>query len=117
MLGIITFEAKLGGKVSPLVPNILLVSLQIVIGGVPAAGQWDWQCLWSTGMQVRSLAQHSVLRIWCCRELQLRSQLCLGSDPWPGNSICCRTIEKEKKKVICMFGNYVFLLGGNIIPS
>ena len=37
-------------------------------------------------MQVRSQTQHSELRIW--RQLQLRSQLHLGSDLWPGNSIC-----------------------------
>ena len=28
----------------------------------------------------------------------LRSQLFLGSDPWPGNSICCRVGKNEEKK-------------------
>ena len=32
-------------------------------------------------------------------QLQLRSQLRLGSDPWPGNSICHRVAKKEKKNV------------------
>ena len=31
-------------------------------------------------------------------QLWLRSKLWLGSDPWPGNSICCRVDKKEKKK-------------------
>ena len=34
--------------------------------GVPAVAQQDGQCLGSTGMQVRSLARHSGLRIPCC---------------------------------------------------
>ena len=36
-------------------------------------------------------------------QLQLRSQLRLGSDPWPGNSICCRATKKGGKKsfLIC----------------
>lgn len=29
--------------------------------------QLDWQYLWSTGMQVRSPAWHSVLKIWPCQ--------------------------------------------------
>ena len=63
--------------------------------------QWDWQHLQSTGMQVRSWAQHSGLRIWCCPQLQHRSQLQLRSDPWPGNSISHGvTREREKKTII-----------------
>ena len=31
-------------------------------------------------------------------QLHLRSQLQLGSDPWPGNSICHRAAKKKKKK-------------------
>ena len=30
-------------------------------------------------------------------QLQHRSQLWLGSDPWPRNSICCKVAKKEKK--------------------
>ena len=30
-------------------------------------------------------------------QLQFRLQLQLGSDPWPGNSVCCRVTKKEKK--------------------
>ena len=30
-------------------------------------------------------------------QLQCRWQLWLGSDPWPGNSICCGVAKKEKK--------------------
>ena len=46
--------------------------------------------------RVRSPAQHSGLK-----EMQLRcgSQLWLGSDPWPRNSICLGVAKKEKKKL------------------
>ena len=30
-------------------------------------------------------------------QLQHRSQLWLGSDPWPGNSTCCRMAKKDKE--------------------
>ena len=30
--------------------------------------------------------------------LQLQSRLKLGSDPWPGRSICCGAAKNEKKK-------------------
>ena len=33
--------------------------------------QWDQQRLGSTGTQVRSLARHSGLRIWCCHSCGL----------------------------------------------
>ena len=61
--------------------------------------QWDWRCLCSGRTQVRSLAGHSglkdpeMLQLWC------RSQLSLGSDPWPGNPIGRRAARKEKKKI------------------
>ena len=32
-------------------------------------------------------------------QLQCRLPLQLGSDPWPGNSMCCRAAKKEKKKL------------------
>ena len=31
-------------------------------------------------------------------QLQVRLQLWLGSDPCPGNSICCRARKKEREK-------------------
>ena len=31
-------------------------------------------------------------------QLQYRSQLWLGSDPWSGNSMCCEAAKKERKK-------------------
>lgn len=37
------------------------------------------------------------LRTWPCLQLQLRLQLWLRSDPWPGNSMCCRVAKKEKE--------------------
>ena len=50
-------------------------------GGVPTVAQWDWWHLQSTGTQVPELPQ-----------LQLRARPRLGSDPGPGNSICCRGV-------------------------
>ena len=61
--------------------------------GVHAAVQWDLSCLWSAGTQVQSQASYSGLRIWHCH---IRSQLQLGYDPWPGNSISCGVAKKEK---------------------
>ena len=62
--------------------------------------QWDWWHLWSTGIQVPSpgLAQWAKDLALPELRLQLRSQLQLGSDPWPGNSICHGAAKKEKKK-------------------
>ena len=34
-------------------------------------------------------------------ELWLGSQLQLGSDPWPGNSICHGVAKKGKRKNVC----------------
>ena len=31
-------------------------------------------------------------------QLWLRSRLCLGSDPWPGSSMCLWAAKNEKKK-------------------
>ena len=44
------------------------------------------------------------LRTWPCLQLQLRLQLWLRSDPWPGNSICLGAAKKEKK----LFDRWVF---------
>ena len=57
---------------------------------VPAVAQQDQWHLWSTGTLVQPLAWHSGLRIRHCW---------LRSDPWPGNSMCCRTARKEEKKL------------------
>lgn len=59
--------------------------------------QWDrWHC-WSSGMQVRSLARHSGLKIRRCHSCRFRSQLWLESDPRSGNSMPPWP-EKRKKK-------------------
>ena len=62
--------------------------------GVPTVAQWDQWYLGRTGTQVRSLAQHSGLRLL---QLWHRLQLRFGSDAWPGNSICYRVGKKRKK--------------------
>ena len=51
-------------------------------------------------MQVWSLAQHSGLKDPALPQLRRRSQLQLGSDPWPGNSICYEVAKKKKKKIL-----------------
>ena len=63
---------------------------------VPAVVQWDWQHLWSAGMQVQSLAWHSELRIQCC---WIVGHNC-GSDliPGPGTPFTMGQPKKEKKK-------------------
>ena len=38
------------------------------------------------------LKDPALTQLWC------RSQLRLGSDPWPGNSICCQVAKKKKEK-------------------
>ena len=62
-------------------------------GGVPAMAQCDQ---WRLGTQVRSVV------LWVkdlvLLQLRLRSQLLLGSDSWPGNSICQGVAKKGKKK-------------------
>ena len=52
--------------------------------------QWDQQCLCSVDPAplVKGLA---------LPQLECRWKLGLGSDPWPGNSMCHRVTEKEKK--------------------
>ena len=49
-------------------------------------------------MQVQPLAQHSGLKDPALPQVQQRLQLCLKSDPWPGNSICIRAAKKGEKK-------------------
>ena len=66
--------------------------------GVSAVAQRDQQHLWSTGTQVRSPAQQIRLKDPVLLQLQCRSKLQLGSDPWPRNSIRCAVAKKEKKK-------------------
>ena len=50
--------------------------------GVPTVAQRDWQCLWSAGMLVQSLVQHSGLRIRHCHSCSVGGNC--GSDRIPG---------------------------------
>ena len=47
-----------------------------------------------------------------------RLQLQLGSDPWPGNSICYRVSKKEKKKkiYIYIYRHYFFPCWLYVVP-
>ena len=60
--------------------------------GVLSVAQGDQQHFWSTEA---GLIPH--LAEWF-KDLVLPQQLQLGSDPWPGNSLCCRVAKKRKKK-------------------
>ena len=53
-------------------------------GSIPVLAQWG--------------KDPALLQLW------LRSQLLLGSDPWPGNSICLEAAKKEKRKKESAFG-------------
>ena len=69
--------------------------------GVPAVVQQDRQCLGSTGMQVRSLAQHSGLRIWHCHSYGLGcnySSYVIPGLGTPGQPRKKKEEEKKKKK-------------------
>ena len=72
--------------------------LKLQAKGVLAVAQWDWRCLCSTRMQVRSPAWHSELQDLVMPPLWRRSQLWLGFDLWPGNSICHHGVVKRKKQ-------------------
>ena len=61
-------------------------------------GQQDLQHLCSARMQVSSPAPHSELKDPALLQLYHRSQLRLGYDPWPENSIW--VAKKEKKRAI-----------------
>ena len=66
--------------------------------GASAVAQWDWHHLCSTRTQVRSSAWHSGLKDPALSQLQRRSQLSLGSDPWPGNPWSSQKRKKRKEK-------------------
>ena len=55
----------------------------------------SWEC-WDTGLIPSSAAQWVEDPV--LPQLQLRSRLWLGPDPWPWNSICHGAAKKEKKK-------------------
>ena len=64
-----------------------------MVKGVTTVVQREWWCLWSTGTQVQSSAQHNGLRICTAT---------VGPDFWLGNSICCGAAlyRKNKKKML-----------------
>ena len=73
--------------------------------------QWDCQCLGSAGMQVRSLARAQWVKDLALLQLQLRSQLQFGSDPWPRSSIghgAAKNGKKKKGKEILVFNLPLF---------
>ena len=59
--------------------------------------------LWHNRTYVQFPDQHSRLKHPALLQLWHRSHLQLGSDPWPGNSICRGAVEKGKKnpQILC----------------
>ena len=72
--------------------------VKVTHAGVPAVVQQYLWCLWSTGSKVQCPAPTQWLKDLVLPKLWTRSQLRLGSDPWPGNSICHRVAKKGKGK-------------------
>ena len=62
--------------------------------------QRDRGCLSDSRTQVPSLVWRCGLKDQVLPRLWCRSQRWLGSDPWPGNSICCAAAKKEKPEEI-----------------
>lgn len=63
--------------------------------GVPTVVQWDWRHLGSCRTQVRSLAQHSALRIQRCHSGGFSCNC--SSDPGPGTLYAMWQPKKKKK--------------------
>ena len=61
--------------------------------------QWD-SVLAASGMRVRSLAPHSVLKHLALLQLWLRLQLQFGFDPWPRTPYATGQAKTKKKKKI-----------------
>ena len=59
--------------------------------------QWDWRCLGSTGTQVRSLAQHSMLRLWHGHSCGLGDDYGLDLIPSPGTPHVMGQPKKKKR--------------------
>jgi len=59
------------------------------MGSVASVEHWDTGSIPSPAQWVKDLA---------LLQLQQRSQKCLGSDPWPENSICHKAAKRGKKK-------------------
>ena len=72
--------------------------LKVEVKGAPTVVQWDQRCLGSTGMQVRSLAWHSGLRIQCCHSCGLGQDLSLDLIPGLGTPYAAGVTKKRKKK-------------------
>lgn len=64
--------------------------------GVLAVAQWSLWCLCCARTEVRSLAQHGGLGIWCCHSFSLGQDS--GSDLIPGLGTTCAAGPKNEKK-------------------
>ena len=60
-----------------------------VAGSVASLEPWDLDLIPSLAQRVKD---------WALLQLWRRSQLQLGSDPWPGNSTCHGVAKNEEKK-------------------
>ena len=76
----------------------LLLSSKLQSLGVPTVARWDWQHLGSTGMQVRSPAQHSGLRIQCCHSCGIGCTWGLDLIPDPGTPYASRWPKRKTQE-------------------
>ena len=60
--------------------------------------QRDWWHFGNVGMQVQPPVLYSGVKDLALLQLQLGSQLWLGSDPWPGELHMMQGSQKKKKK-------------------
>ena len=65
--------------------------------GVPTVGQWNWCCLWSTGSQVPSLAQHSGFKIHHCHSCGVGCNYGLDLTPCLGTPYAMGQPKGKKK--------------------
>ena len=65
--------------------------------GVSAVAQQDQQCLGCSGMQVRSLAKNTGLRIWCSHSHSLSRKHSSDLNPSPGTPYTTGHPKKGKK--------------------
>ena len=66
--------------------------------GVPPVAQGDGQCLWNSGMQVKSPAQHSRLWFRCCYNCSTGQHCGSNLIPGPGTPYAVVWPKKKKEK-------------------
>ena len=87
-------EEKNSSENSPKYPSLTILALEFPCGTTGSSVSWERREAGSLQAQAQRVKDPAL------PQLQLRSQLWLGSDPWPGNSICPGADEKGGKKAL-----------------